>query len=98
MKKNKKEGKQRSKQRQKRIRGDRSYNERERAKWFCCVFKLGFLRLICNVSLIFTSNLELALSIILQRELCESKHVAVECRCLKDVYEIFCPFWYVPQS
>ena len=30
------------------------------------------------------SNLELALSIILkQRELIESKHVAVECRCLK---------------
>ena len=34
--------------------------------------------------LIFKSNLELALSIILkQRELYESKHVAVECRCLK---------------
>ena len=32
----------------------------------------------------FYSNLELALSIILTgRELYESKHVAVECRCLK---------------
>ena len=34
--------------------------------------------------LIFKSNLELTLSIISkQRELNESKHVAVECRCLK---------------
>ena len=34
--------------------------------------------------LIFKSNLELALSIILkQRELYESKHVAMECRCLE---------------
>ena len=58
--------------------------KRVRAKWFCYAFKLGFLQLICKVSLIFKSNLELALSIILkQRELYESKHVAVECRCLK---------------
>ena len=57
------------KQRQK-TRGERSYNERVRAKWFCCAFKLGFLQLICKASLIFKSNLELALSIILkQREL-----------------------------
>ena len=46
-----------------------------RAKWFCCAFKLGFLKLICKTSLIFNSNLELTLSIILkQRELYESKH------------------------
>ena len=46
--------------------------------------KLAFLQLICKASLIFKSNLELALSIILkERELYESKHVAVECRCLK---------------
>ena len=64
--------------------GNRSYSERVAAKWFCCAFKLGFLQLICKDSLIFKSNLELALSIILkQRELYESKHVAVECRCLK---------------
>ena len=45
---------------------------------------LSFLKLICKSCLIFKSNLELALSIILkQRELYESKHVAVECRCLK---------------
>ena len=42
------------------------------------------VRLISKASLIFKSNLELALSIILnKRELYESKHVAVECGCLK---------------
>ena len=67
------------------------------AKWFCCAFKLGFLQLICKAFLIFKSNLEHALSHILkQRELYESKHVAVECRCLK--YESCYPFWYAPQS
>ena len=55
-----------------------------RDKWFGWAFKLGFLQLICKASLIVKSNLELALSIILnERELYESKHVAVECRCLK---------------
>ena len=73
----------RKKKRRKRTRGDKSYSERVRAKWFCCAFKLGLLQLICKASLIFKSNLELALSIILkQRELYQSKHVAVECRCL----------------
>ena len=72
------------KQRQKRIRKDRSYSERVRAKWFCYAFKLGFLQLLCKASLIFKSNLELALSIVLkQRELYELKHVPVECTCLK---------------
>ena len=43
----------------------------------------------------FTSNLELALSVILKQwEIYESKHVVVECRCLKTCY----PFWYAPQS
>ena len=56
-----KKTKQTNKQKQKRIRGDRSYSEKVRAKWFCCPFKLGFLQLICKVSLFFTSNLELAL-------------------------------------
>ena len=47
-------------------------------KRFCCTFKLGFLQLICKTSLIFKSNLQLALSMILKEtELCESKHVAV---------------------
>ena len=67
-----------------RSNGNRSYSERVRAKWFCFAFKLGFLLLVCKASLIFKSNLELALSIILkQRELYESKHVSKECRCLK---------------
>ena len=55
-------------------KGDRSYIERVRAKWFC----FGFLQLICKGSLIFNLNLKLALSSILkQRELYESKHLAV---------------------
>ena len=67
-----------------RWKGNRSYSKWVRAKWFCCAFNLGFLQLICKASLILKLNLELALSIILkQRELYESKHVAVECRCLK---------------
>ena len=70
-----------------RSKGNRSYSERVRAKWFCCAFKLGFLQLICKGSLIFKSNLELALSIILKQwELYESKYVAVECNCLKIWY------------
>ena len=79
--KEKRKKQQRSKQRQKRARAN---SERVRAKWFCCAFKLGFLQLICNASLIFKSNLGLALWIILkQRELYVPKNVAVECRCLK---------------
>ena len=54
-----------------------NYSESVRAKLFCCVFKLGFLQLMCRTFLIFKSNLELALSIILRdRELYELKHVA----------------------
>ena len=53
-------------------KGDKSHSESVRAKLFCCAFKLGFLQLICKASLIFKSNLELALSIILrERELRE---------------------------
>ena len=47
-------------------------------------------------SLIFKWNLELALSIILkERELYESKHVVVECRCLKiwDLLSFFIFFF-----
>ena len=46
-----------------RNKGNGSYSERVRAKWFGCAFKLGFLQLICKASLILKSNLELALSI-----------------------------------
>ena len=78
------ETKKKNKDRKEQGGGGRSYSERVRTKLFCCTFKLGFLRLICKASLIFKSNLELALSIILkQRELYESKLIAVECRCLK---------------
>ena len=70
-----------------RSKGNRSYSERVRAKWFCCAFKLSFLQLICKASLIFKSTLELDLSIILkQRALNESKHVSEECRCLKLIF------------
>ena len=63
-------------------KGNISYSERVRAKWFFYAFKLGFLQLICKASLSFKSNLELPLSNILkQRKLYESKHVAVKCRC-----------------
>ena len=30
-------------------KGNGSYSERMKAKWFCCAFKLGFLQLICKV-------------------------------------------------
>ena len=33
-------------------KGNRSYSERVRAKWFCCAFKLGFLQLICKASFV----------------------------------------------
>ena len=62
---------------------ERSYSKRVRDECFWA-FKLSFLQLICKASVIFKSNLELALSIILkERELYEPKHVMVECRCLK---------------
>ena len=80
-----------------RSKGNRSYSEKMRAEWFCCAFKLDFLQLICKGSLVFKSNLELALSIILKRrELYESKHVAEECRCLK-IWDVL-SFWYAPQT
>ena len=33
-----------------RSKGNTSYSKRVRAKWFCCVFKLGFLQLIYKAS------------------------------------------------
>ena len=76
--------KRRKKTKTEKNKGDKSYSERVRAKWFCCAFKLSFLQLICKDSLIFKSNLELALSRILkERQLYESKHVVMERRCLK---------------
>ena len=64
-----------------------SYSESVRAKWFCCSFKLGFAQLLCNSSLIFKSNLELALSNNLKEsELYKSKDVVIECRYLKTCH------------
>ena len=78
----------------KQTKWDKNYSERVRAKWFCRAFKLGFLQLICKASLIFKLNLELALSVILkQRQLCQSKHVVMECTCLK-IWDLL----YAPQS
>ena len=72
------------KNKEKQNREDGSYCKRVWDKWFCWAFKLGFLQLRCKDSLIFKSNLELALSIILnERELYESKHVGVEFRVYK---------------
>ena len=62
--------KQQKKKKPDRIKGNGSYSESVRAKWFCVAFNLGFFQLISKASLLFQSNLELALSIILkQREL-----------------------------
>ena len=33
-------------------RGHANYTESVRAKWFCCAFKLGFLKLLWKASLI----------------------------------------------
>ena len=66
-----------------RSKRNRCYSERVRAKSYCFAFKLGFLQLTFKASLIFKSNLELALSISLQqKELYGSNHVTVECRYL----------------
>ena len=48
----------------KKPRSSANYSESVRAKWFCCAFRLSFVQWICKPSLIFTSNLELASSII----------------------------------
>ena len=54
----------------KKQRGDASYGGSVRAKWFFWAFKLGFVQLMYKAFLIFKSNLELGLSIILkEREL-----------------------------
>ena len=50
-----------------RIKGNRSYSERVVAKLFCCAFKLDFLQLISK-TLIFKSNLDSALPIILKQK------------------------------
>ena len=67
-----------------RARVNRSFSESVTDKWLCYAFKLGFLQFLCKASLILKSNLDLDLPIIFkQGKFYESKHVAVECRCLK---------------
>ena len=74
----------RNKQRQKGARGTEAIVKGWELNDFAVDLSCGFVQLICKVSLIFKSDLELALSIILkQRVLYESKHTAVDCRCLK---------------
>ena len=81
---NKKSKRKWKKQRQKNIRGDPGYSESMIAKWFSCAFKLDFIQIMCKIPLIFKSNLELSLSIILkEKELYESKHAVAGCKCLK---------------
>ena len=82
MKEDCKEEQNKNKQRQNGARGTETIVKGWEVNDF--VVHLTFLQLTSKASLIFKSNLELALSIILkQRELYESKHVAVQCRCLK---------------
>ena len=50
-------GKGRKNKDKKKQRNDASYSEYVRAKWFCFVFKLDFIQLMCKASLIFKSNL-----------------------------------------
>ena len=51
-------------------RNDASFSKIVWAHWFFGAFKLDFLQLICKVSLIFKSKLDLPLSVILKgREL-----------------------------
>ena len=71
-----------------RDKGNRSYSERVRAKWFCCAFKLGFLQLICKGSLIFNSNLELALSIILKQRIIWIKACCGEVQMFKNMRRV----------
>ena len=66
-----KDEREKEKTKTKRKKGDPSYSENARGKWFCCAFKLlGFLQLMCKASLIFKLNWKLDWSIILkEREL-----------------------------
>ena len=69
----KKNGKNKKIEARKKKRGDGSFGESVRAKWICCVFKLGFIQWMCKASLIFKSNLELALSIIKKKRIIRVK-------------------------
>ena len=79
-----KDEREKEKTKTKRKKNDLSYSENATAKWFYCAFKLGFIQLMCEASLIFKLNWKLDWSIILkERELCKLKHALVEGKCLK---------------
>ena len=67
-KKQQQQQQQQTKTKSKKSKGNRSYSGKVKTTWFCCAFKLGFLQSICQASLIFNSNLELALSTILKEK------------------------------
>ena len=73
-------------------KGDKNYSERVRAKWFRCAFKLGFLQLMCKASLIFKSNLELTLPIILKKKNYASQRMLLWSVDIKK-YETYYPFF-----
>ena len=77
-------------------RGDASCSKSVRAKWFCCVFKPGFLQIICKASLVSKSNLGLALPIIFKKR--RIIRVRAWCRGVQmfKKYETSYPFCYVP--
>ena len=78
--KEKRKNKKKQQQQQKQSKGAEAIAKVWETNNFFLALKLGFLELICKASLIFKSNLELALSTILkQRELHDLKHNAVEC-------------------
>ena len=76
----------------KKQRGDASYSESMGAKSFCCVLKLGFILLICKASLIFNSNLELALSIILKERIIRIIRILYEK--IRLILSEFCIFFH----
>ena len=80
----------------KRSKGNRSYSESVIAKWFCCTFILAFLQLKCKASLIFKSNLELALSFILKQENYKSMLRCGGVQMFKNMSLNI--LWYAPQS
>ena len=78
----KRNAKNKKQKRKKRTRGTKAIAKGWEINDFVERFKSGFLQLICKASLIFKSNLELLYER-KERELYESKHDVVECRCLK---------------
>ena len=75
----------------KKRKGDGSYSKMVSDKWFCWAFKLGFLQLNCKASVIFKSNLELALSIKTKENYMSQSMLQWSVDVHK--YETYYPFW-----